>query len=935
MFNTKNITENIHYVYNFIGLELLLHIINAKKQLMSSIYKSIILFIISIFLFASKANASHIRAGEIIATKVGSSGSNTYKFTLFIYRNSNVSADENSAVLYLGDGNTVTSPLITRTQLNSSTQQLKFEFTHTYTNSGKYTVFTYIKYRNVGVKNIPNSGGTSFYIETQILIDPFLGTNSTPALKIPPIDRGAVGQVFIHNPGSFDADGDSLVYQLIPSKDFPDGSTTGKDILGFKPVNDASFNLGNCVSDIKIDSKTGTITWDRPCSEGEYNVAFIVKEYRNGVQIGYLTRDMQIEIIESTNTKPNLTVPSDTCVAAGQSLRGTITGTDLESNQVEMSYFSGPFELATNRATVLPTGNPNLLPKPARLFFNWQTTCEHIRDQPYIPIFKVDDKDTFVPLVDIKSWSIQVNGPAITGLVAVPSNDSIKLSWDRYLCRNSKNPEYHIMRKTCDDTPIIVDSCSKGNKGINGFEEIGILTQSGQSSFVDTNVAHGRKYCYYVFARHTDVGGGESKPSGMSCSQLRNDISFMMNVSVTSTSVSAGSIKVRWKKPQNIDPILNPPPYSYQVLRREVNGTHQVITTISSLSDTSFTDVGLNTLEKQYFYKVAFRFGASNTLKHTTVEASSVFLQAISKNRKITLTWRTTQTPWQNSYPTSIYKLTTTSGFVLIGTTTSTNFDDVGQNTEPLVNGNKYTYYVRTNGRFEIGCPNIPSTILVLDTLKNTSQVVIDVIPKDSVPPCPPELKINPIDCEISKSKIELSWKVLLDIDCENTIVGTKLFFAETQNAADYRQIADLKSPDSTFIDANSRFFGCYRVKTYRFLENGNLIESGFSNTVCVDVSACESFEFFDLPNVFTPDPKDGFNDVFEPKKPTRLVKTVSTTIYNRWGTKVFSGNDININWDGAGQPEGIYYFVVDIEFDVLDPAKQRQSRKGWVQILR
>lgn len=908
---------------------------NLLKSLMNQVSKIVFIFCFLFFISTLKTFATHIRAGEIIATKIGNSSSNTYKFTLFIYRNSNVVADETSAILYLGDGTKDSSSLISRIQLTPSTQQLKFEFTHTYINSGKYTVFTFIKYRNVGIQNIPSSGSTSFYIETQLLIDPFLGSNSTPALKVPPIDKGAVGQVFIHNPGSFDADGDSLVYQLIPSKDFPDGSTSGRDILGFKPVNDPSFSSGACSSQISIDAISGTITWNKPCIEGEYNIAFIVKEFRNGIQIGYLTRDMQVEIVKSNNTKPELTVPKDTCIVATKLLVGTIIGTDLESNQIEMSYFSGPFELATNKATISPIGNPLLLSKPAKLIFNWQTTCEHIRNQPYIPVFKVDDKDALVPLVDIKSWSIQVNGPAITGFVALPSNDSIKLSWNRYLCRNSRSPEYHIMRKTCDETPFTIDSCAKGNKSINGFEEIGIVTQSGASTFIDTNVTYGKKYCYYVFARHTDLGGGESKPSLMSCSQLRNDIPFLINVSVTSTSLNNGQIFVRWKKPKDIDPILNPPPYSYQVFRKESGGAYQVITTLSALNDTVFTDFGLNTTQKQYFYKIGYRFGNANTLKYTTEESSSVFLEAISKNKKITLTWRKTQTSWKNSYPTSIYKLTTSAGFVLIGTTTSTNFDDIGQNTEPLMNGNKYTYYVKTNGKYEFGCPNLTNTGIILDSLLNNSQLVVDAIPKDSLPPCPPELKLSPIDCDIEKSKVELKWKIQLNLDCENTVVGTKLFYSQSSNEADYVQIADVKAPDSVFTDGNSRFFGCYKVKTYRFLENGNLIESAFSNQACIDVSACESFEYFELPNVFTPDPKDGINDVFEPKKPTRLVKSVVSTIYNRWGTKVFSGNDININWDGAGQPDGIYYFSVIVEFDVLNPAKQKQTRKGWVQIIR
>ena len=64
--------------------------------------------------------------------------------------------------------------------------------------------------RNDGILNMDNSIDTPFFIETEILIDPFFGLNNTPVLLIPPIDNGAVGIKYIHNPGAFDTDGDSL-----------------------------------------------------------------------------------------------------------------------------------------------------------------------------------------------------------------------------------------------------------------------------------------------------------------------------------------------------------------------------------------------------------------------------------------------------------------------------------------------------------------------------------------------------------------------------------------------------------------------------------------------------------------------------------------------------------------------------------------------------
>ena len=68
--------------------------------------------------------------------------------------------------------------------------------------------------RNGSVINIPNSINQPFYIETVLVINPFIGVNSSPKLLNTPIDNGCVGYPFYHNPGAYDEDGDSIAYEL-------------------------------------------------------------------------------------------------------------------------------------------------------------------------------------------------------------------------------------------------------------------------------------------------------------------------------------------------------------------------------------------------------------------------------------------------------------------------------------------------------------------------------------------------------------------------------------------------------------------------------------------------------------------------------------------------------------------------------------------------
>jgi len=45
---------------------------------------------------------------------------------------------------------------------------------------------------------------------------------------------------------------------------------------------------------------TGDFFWDSPPQQGEYNIAILVEEWRNGVKIGSVLRDMQIIITPAT-----------------------------------------------------------------------------------------------------------------------------------------------------------------------------------------------------------------------------------------------------------------------------------------------------------------------------------------------------------------------------------------------------------------------------------------------------------------------------------------------------------------------------------------------------------------------------------------------------------------------------------------------------------
>ena len=136
----------------------------------------------------------------------------------------------------------------------------------------------------------------------------------------------------------------------------------------------------------------------------------------------------------------------------------------------------------------------------------------------------------------------------------------------------------------------------------------------------------------------------------------------------------------------------------------------------------------------------------------------------------------------------------------------------------------------------------------------------------------------------------------------------------------------------TTFTHANlTSFAGCYVVTATDSAGN----ESVASNQVCKD-----NCFFFRLPNIFTPN-NDEKNDTFRPDPRSRFIKSIKFTVFNRWGEKVFEGDqDPNINWRGVNNAgndvsEGTYYYLAEVEFLTSNPANARRNYKGWVEIVR
>ena len=254
----------------------------------------------------------------------------------------------------------------------------------------------------------------------------------------PPLDSARVGQRFCHNPAAFDADGDSLAYRLsIPKESITgDNGCTGRNIQGYQdPTRFSTASETGGPATFAINARTGELCWDAPNQEGQFNFAFIVEEWRDGVLIGEITRDMQIIVLGGPNRRPRIDPLPDLCVEAGQLINQPIRATDPDGNPLLIEGFGGVFNvdqdgkpLAANQlispayAQLLNGGSLSRpLPQPATATFRWQTNCAHIQRGPYDVTFKVTDLPPS-PATRTSRWS--PSRPCASRSSAPPSKTS-------------------------------------------------------------------------------------------------------------------------------------------------------------------------------------------------------------------------------------------------------------------------------------------------------------------------------------------------------------------------------------------------------------------------------------------------------------------------------------------------------------------------------
>ncbi|MCB9235969.1 MAG: gliding motility-associated C-terminal domain-containing protein [Bacteroidia bacterium] len=189
--------------------------------------------------------------------------------------------------------------------------------------------------RNAAITTLSGASGQSIYVQSR-LDNTVVPCNTSPTFNNPPVGFFCVNQAASYNPGAYDADGDSMVFSLVNCLQAP--STNVVYAGGFS-------GLTPLTGGVTINPATGALTFT-PTAIQVGVLCVMVEEYRNGIKIGEVVRDVQFRIIACSNNPPQITgingtTAYDTTICVGATLCFNVNTNDLDGDNLVMTWNNG------------------------------------------------------------------------------------------------------------------------------------------------------------------------------------------------------------------------------------------------------------------------------------------------------------------------------------------------------------------------------------------------------------------------------------------------------------------------------------------------------------------------------------------------------------------------------------------------------------------
>jgi hypothetical protein len=358
--------------------------------------KKICIILSLVFAFSNTSNASHFMGGEITVTHVSG---NDYFVALTAFRDMNgIPFSQTPETVSTFDINGISTPIlmpflsITHPTygLQSGAQIPNMAYpVEMYLWGDTVTILTGTKYltwdnccRNSTILN--GAANEGFTLLAEVTIGSI--NNSSPVFLSPPVLVVPHNVAWQYNPLPFDIDGDSLAWSFADPFDGILGVLLPPSTISITaPPSDPSNVL-------RIDSITGQIDWTAS-QQGNYVMTIKCEEFRNGIKIGEINRDMQYIVIpDSLVMAPTVLNMSSMPTNSGgypyivsqpnQNVSFSLM-VDNSANNVSMEAFGEIFQI-NNMATFTTSASGNNIEGT----FDWSPTQNEERANPYFIVVR-------------------------------------------------------------------------------------------------------------------------------------------------------------------------------------------------------------------------------------------------------------------------------------------------------------------------------------------------------------------------------------------------------------------------------------------------------------------------------------------------------------------------------------------------------------------
>ncbi len=488
--------------------------------------------------------------------------------------------------------------------------------------------------RNASVQNINNplAQGMAFYCE---ISDPALH-NSTPVFLNAPLPYMCVNQPFSYNFNGFDQDGDSLVYALVTPLAGNSSQSTPIPPPGSAPYPPITWTGGYGIADVcggspplTVNSVTGQMNCT-PNTLGIFAMAEEIREYRNGVLISIVRREIEFNVIQcqldnAPALSPNV-VSGNFIIHATDTLCFNITATDLDPTDSLYLSFTGDVFVGGTGVAPYAVSAPDSGINHVQTNFCWLTACSNIDTVPYNVHYTVRDNGCPFPKTSVGDFTITVLPPPVPEppamlCISLPTSDDLMLYWRDTLTLRRYFARYTIYRSV-DGSPFIpVDTVT--SQSINFYHDI---------TATNNQVIN---YCYYI--QGTDICGNAGPTSDTICGlNIQNPTNYIKYATV----IANDEVFFEWQQFPGWE-------YCIFYIYKKENSTFENYELIDSLfypSNTTYLDLNVSTSAHSYCYKIKYRDQCGN-MTPLSNEACTILLDGTNDWFTNHLKW-TSYTLW-------------------------------------------------------------------------------------------------------------------------------------------------------------------------------------------------------------------------------------------------------------------------------------------------